>query len=894
MAELAEQIVDAAALNIPPDGWTHTPRLRGEIKRLEDLVQAQSHKVRAPSLEKSMFNATATSPDDMEGEEDDGTGESFTPGTFVEIRRNEVITHAVVLGQEVVDSRMHVYTISSDGEIWNPLRDDIMFAVPGLAPPELAHRCSMLPIATEDTQLQARVKMLHLIRQIEHAVEAASTEIIRRNLNVYNMVKSKDPDAWATTTVAEVARLFSRKPSLVDMFATHKYLMQNHEHFVANHTYRVAHEFDVRPASHLAILRKVTHWSRMQDGPLTEFAQRAIPIIEANRRLQYESRDEVPSQQPAKHEWTPNDIIILQYLQHSLQPSRSTQRDPYMLGQSAVMRQLAPDTVVTDHHVHMAVVDLGVYAPWQDIYSLRRHLNLDNDDPETSPKAQAVNALVQRSLSAPPCSGPLGPEDFYPSDPLDRLRHDFGDMPIYVIDDANAKELDDGFSVEPVAGEPDSYWVHVHIADPASTIPPTHILAQQASKQSQTSYFAHRTWPLFPNSLMFSGRPGFSLSRRENRVMTFSSKINAAGELVDYLVRPGIARNFFIISYDEVDLAISGTIIPCSYPFSPPLAVPAVPKLSDQQIKDLRTMDMLRARITKRRVDSGIIDAGRESGAITGFATPRNIESPTLRPTEFRGFPEFTYSVSQVTDQLNGARGMVAEAMKLACRAVSRWCVERGVEVVHRTASPLQATPEALEKLLAMRDDNGIVDVAVMTELVQCMPLANYSLAPGAHWSMMVAEGEGYTRVTSPLRRYSDLITHYQIQRSLLGEKPYFDTAYLQEYMVWLAADDRLKRRSESLHRRSWALVALKRWMAAPRTDVPDPLADLHAILMKPPRHNTVSNDVESEVRIPALAIAATLAGTPRDFEWKVSSAVRVKVKEIHLGVRPRLVVVPA
>ncbi|KAJ7707463.1 hypothetical protein B0H17DRAFT_917772 [Mycena rosella] len=855
------------------------------------MVAAQSD-VRAPSMEKASFEAE-TGPDMGEEDNGSGAGEMYTPGTFIEIRRNETLTHGVVLGQMVIDSRWHIVSMSPNGELWFPLRDDVMFAVPALVTPELARRCTTRFVVTEEVPLQARIKVLQLMRQVELAVQAAATDIVRKDVNIYGKVRSRNPDEWATTTVTEVARSLYSKPTLVETFATHKYLMGKPQWFVAKHSYKVSQTFNVRPASHVKILDKVTNWSRRQDSPIADFAQRAIPIIAANRKLHHETRDEVPSQRPAKHAWTPEDTTILEFLHHSLRPSRSTQTDPYSLGQSAILRKLDPDGEVSDHQVHMALIDLGVYAPWQDLFSLRRDLDLDQDDPETSPKAQALDALVQRSLSAPAPSGPLGPEDFHPSDPLDHLRHDFGDMPIYVIDDQFAKELDDGFSIEAVPGEPDTHWVHVHIADPTSTIPPTHILAQQAEKRSQSSYFIHRSWPLFPNSLMFSGRPGFSLSQTENRVLTFSSKINAAGELVDSVVRPGIARNFLTMSYDQVDMAVTGKISARSFPLIPTPPLPTMPPLLDWQVADLRTMGKIRARIVQHRLRMGIIDSDNERATITKFVTPKNIESPTMGASEFRGFPEFEYFVAKVTDLERGSRGMVAEAMKIACRTAARWCAERGVQVLYRTGTPIDASFEALQKLLALRDENGYVDVAVITANVFFMPTADYSLTPGAHWSMAAAEGEGYTRATSPLRRFADLLGHYQIQRSLLGQKPYFDTAFLERYRGWVTTDDRLKKRSESLHLRSWVLTALQRSIAAPRTDMLDPLANMRAVLGKPPRSNAVLNERQSEVRIPSLGISATLLDIPEDFEWVISSSIRVKIKEIRLGVRPQLIVCP-
>ncbi|KAJ7018798.1 hypothetical protein C8F04DRAFT_362523 [Mycena alexandri] len=898
MTELTEKIVDIAAKQEPPEGWAHTPDLMGTEKRLGSAIQTVDS-FRLPSMEKRVFDLavnTASVSVDNWAEEEGSSEASFAPGTFIEVRRNNVSSHGVVLGEVIQESRVHIISLMTGGDVWDPLREDVMFSVPSLVPPDLARRCSMEEIATDDIQLNARIKVLQHTRQVERAVEAATADLVRKGIDVYSLVKSHDPDNWATTTVAEVARLFNRNPTLVSIFATHKYLMDKSEYFVSDHAYLLNQTFDVRPASHIETIRRVAEWSRQRDGPIQDFAKRAIPIISAQRKLHSETRADTPSQRPAQHTWTPEDITILKFLHQSLQPKRTIQMDPYSIGQSAILRTLNPGQEVDDHEIHMALVDLSVYAPWQDIYSLRRTLNLDLEDPKTSAKAQATDALVQRSLSKPPAAGvPLGPEDFYVSDPLDHLRHDFGNMPIYVIDDSSAQERDDGVSVEAVPGEPDSYWIHVHIADPASVIPPTHILAQRAEKQSQTVYFMHRTWPLFPKSLMFSGRRGFSLSNQvSNNVLTFSSKINPAGDLVESIIRPGIARNIVQLTYDAVDLALLGKTITRFYPFSPPPPPPTLKhNFPEQHLADLRTLLMLRTRLVKNRSNKGVIEPNVESASIEDYTPPQNIESPTMQPSEFRGFPEFSYWTSSIDQITSGARGLVGEAMKVACRTASLWCVRHDVDIIRRTATPLAATPENLEQLRALRDKDGYVDVAFITALASSMPLADYSVTPDSHWSLGVADGEGYARATSPLRRFCDLIGHYQIHRALLKEKSYFSSAYLADYIKWLKRDDVLKKRTENLHDRFWALIALRRWLEAPRTDIPDPLENLQAIVMRLPRLNSVTNTLQSEVRIPALAISASLVGitVKQAQNWRIAASMPVEIDRIQLGVRPSLFV---
>ncbi|KAJ7649999.1 hypothetical protein FB45DRAFT_858921 [Roridomyces roridus] len=849
-----------------------------------------------PSLEKTSFDAGM-----VESEEEPAEG-SFIPGTFVEIRRNEVATHGVVVGEKIKNMRAHISALTTGGELWDPLRDDIMFAVPALVAPDVALRCSVDEIALDNTQLTARVQVMQSIRHLERDMEDAMSDIMSREFDVYSRVRSQDPDKWATTTVAEVARMLSDKPNLNTMFAAHKYLMERPEYFLADISYIRSQSFDVRPLSHVQTVTKVTEWSRQDSGPLQDFARRAIPVIAANRQRHAETRNDLAAQSPGKHVWTEDDLTILNFLHQSLQPWRSIQKDPYSIGRSAIVRHLEPSVVVNDSRVHSTVIDLGIYAPWQDISSLRRVLNLDLDPPETSPKVQATNALVQRSLSTPPARGaPLGPEDFYPSDPLETMRHDFGDMPIYVIDDAGAHELDDGISYEAIPEEPGSYWLHAHVADPASLIPPTHILAQRAAQQAETTYLVHRSWPLFPSTLMFAGRPGMSLAQRteratENRVLTFSSKINADGELVDSLVRPGIARNFVKLSYDEVDLVLTGELMPRMYPFGNPATPPPKPQLSDSQINDLRTLDRIRDTLLRNRFKKGIFESDNAQAKIVNYRMPKGILSPNLsaNTTDYSGFPQYDYWVETSSAQHASSRGLVAEVMKTASRTSSRWCAERGIPVIRRVASQMVASPEALERLLAKRNEHGFVSNTDMLAAASLQAMAGYSLTPGAHWAIGASEGEGYARSTSPLRRFSDLIAHYQIHRALLGQKPHFSTEYLQEYIHKLNVRDTLRKRTEKAHLRTLAFTAIKRWMEAPSTDMPDPLLDLVATQVYPPRFNVLTGAAQADVPVPALGITVLMTELSRKSmeNWRVGESVKVRIKEIRMGVQPAMEVV--
>ncbi|KAF7312450.1 RNB domain-containing protein [Mycena indigotica] len=883
---LADELITTAALPDPPAGWTS---IHKEEKRYATLIKTRES-ARMASLQKTTFNSVAPT----ESVNDDTP---FIPGTFVELRRNEVSSTGVVLGEKKADSRSFVVVLTASGEVWETMRNDIFFASPNLVIPAMAERCGTETIAEDKAQLNARVKVLQSIREIQNRLDLAVKNTARRRVDIYAATRARQSDQWATTNLAQATSLLYSDPTLVQIFATHVQLMSDSEHFEPAADYLVSGRVYIRPHSHLATLNKIQEWRRLPDGPIQSFVSRARSIIEANKQRHEATRNDTPSSKLAKHVWTHDDQQIIDFLRRALQPRRSVQEDPYALGRNFIIRELYPSVPATDDVVlHQTLVDLGVYAPWQDLVSLRDRLELDQREiVDTSP----VERLVRRTLSinsAPAKREILGPEDLYRTDPLDHLRHDFAQMPIYVIDSPDAQELDDGISIEPVANEPDSYWVHVHIADPASTLPPTHTLSMMAAKKSETAYFSHRTWPLFPHSLTKSGLSGFSLTEgKENRVLTFSSKVNVNGDLKQSVVRPGIARNLIRFSYDQVTVALDGAPSHIQYPLlsEPPPALQYAP-IPEAHMANLRLLRIVCQRVIARRLKTGVVEANNSTPSIINFASPVGITSPATKPTEFSGFPTFDVSVQTYSDLFKGSAGIVAECMKLACRTASRWCHERDVDVLRRTAMPVEGTAANLKKLRAMRDERGYVNPRAYNALTLNPPTAILTLEPGPHWTVGALEGEGYTRATSPLRRFSDLLVHYQIHSALLGKDSFFSRDYMHDYKLALAYQDRQKKTANKHHVKYWVLMALKRYMEGPRQDALD-LNDLSATVSASVRVNIVHNTLQSPVDIPALGVQAMLKDVPKAVadSWTIGAELRVRVKEVQLGLSPTLIVTP-
>jgi len=263
----------------------------------------------------------------------------------------------------------------------------------------------------------------------------------------------------------------------------------------------------------------------------------------------------------------------------------------------------------------------------------------------------------------------------------------------------------------------------------------------------------------------------------------------------------------------------------------------------------------------------------------------------------FRGFPSLTYTVLPGTHFTHGARLLVSQCMTAASRVASRWALDHGVPLLRRTsAQPLTLSDNHFADLLASKDQYGFVPLTMVLEKELITPAASYTLEPGLHWALGIPEGEGYCRVTSPLRRYSDMIAHWQIKHALLhptSSSPPFSSEWLEKYGKDLIQQEKIRKRAEKSHADFWALQFIQRWIQNPaRPDGPDPLASLVGYSSALPTSDTAKNDVHVKFFLPDLGLSAFLTGlrNPGVPIIAMGKTHKVNIKEIRLSAKPRLV----
>lgn len=306
-------------------------------------------------------------------------------------------------------------------------------------------------------------------------------------------------------------------------------------------------------------------------------------------------------------------------------------------------------------------------------------------------------------------------------------------MHVMTIDDISTTEIDDGLSAEQL---PDGSWrVWVHIADPTRWLgPPGSPLEQEAARRCKSVYLPTGVIPMFPHVV---AEGCFSLRTGAGPVpaISVSATVGEDGALLDYDVTPSLIEPKARLTYVEADQIISGLDQQGQAGgFGPvPQALAALHKIAQRR--------------KVWRLQQGAVE----------IHTPDVDVRVNLRDND--EINDISIVTSQQQHSPSGS--LVAEMMILANQAIANYGTENDLPLPYRSQKePSLPSPEYLESL-----PEGVCrDIAVRN----CMTRSLTSVLPGnGHASLGLP---AYVQFTSPIRRYSDLLAHYQIKAHVRGQ----------------------------------------------------------------------------------------------------------------------------
>jgi exoribonuclease-2 len=140
------------------------------------------------------------------------------------------------------------------------------------------------------------------------------------------------------------------------------------------------------------------------------------------------------------------------------------------------------------------------------------------------------------------------------------------------------------------------------------------------------------------------------------------------------------------------------------------------------------------------------------------------------------------------------SRMLVSEAMVMVGEAMARFALERALPFPYATQD------------VAETSEREPTELAAMYALRRSLRPRQYSSQPGPHGGLGL---DVYAQVTSPLRRYLDLVAHQQLRAFLQGTT-LFDNQAMVERIGAAEMAGLSVRRAERLSREHWTLVYLQ------------------------------------------------------------------------------------
>jgi hypothetical protein len=358
-------------------------------------------------------------------------------------------------------------------------------------------------------------------------------------------------------------------------------------------------------------------------------------------------------------------------------------------------------------------------------------------------------------------------------DVLEHLRKDWGDLPVYCVDDASAQELDDGLSVE-CTDNPEEFWVHIHTADPAAHIAPQGRASISAELLTESIYLPERSVPMLNPHLvkdhlsLASGRP----------CLTFSAKMNLNGEVLESVITPGIVRNVVNMTYETLNEVTSGIRESQSLIYivgsDDPEAVPSREIIESHQLSNVNRKDLeILEKISQARWKylggrGGTFKRPAKTSVAVSFGGAPWQGASLGNSLHYYGDPTIRLYFNETHDAND--LGFVACFMLVAAEVAGRWCSARGIPVPYRV-TPLNPEKDPAEYFtnvyLPARDESGLPPLEIQMEYNRQIPAVQPSTTPGRHVALGM---DMVVRCTSPLRRFADLLSHWQIEAALLEE----------------------------------------------------------------------------------------------------------------------------
>ncbi|XP_039068065.1 ribonuclease II, chloroplastic/mitochondrial [Hibiscus syriacus] len=339
-------------------------------------------------------------------------------------------------------------------------------------------------------------------------------------------------------------------------------------------------------------------------------------------------------------------------------------------------------------------------------------------------------------------------------------REDLTHLKVYAIDVDEADELDDALSATKLQDGRVKIWIHV--ADPTRYVEPGSIVDREALRRGTSVFLPTVTFPMFPDKLAMEG---MSLKQGELcKAVSVSVILHSDGSIAEYSVQNSIIKPTYMLTYESATELLH---------------------LNLEEEAELKILSEAASLRLKWR---------RQQGAIDTSTLETRIK--VINPDD----PDPSINL-YVENQADPAMRLVSEMMILCGEAVATFGSCNNIPL------PYRGQPQSN------------IDVSEYSHLpegpVRSSAVIRIMRAAETDFRKPIRHGvlglPGYVQFTSPIRRYLDLLAHYQVKAFLRGESPPFSAGQLEGMASMVNMQVRSIRKISASSLRYWIIEYLSR-----------------------------------------------------------------------------------
>ncbi len=328
---------------------------------------------------------------------------------------------------------------------------------------------------------------------------------------------------------------------------------------------------------------------------------------------------------------------------------------------------------------------------------------------------------------------------------LEYDRIDLRNIKTVTIDGVDSKDFDDAISVEKLDN---GYKIGVHIADVSYFVPIGSALDREARKRGNSVYLIDTVYPMFPHEL---SNGICSLNEGVSRfTMTVFTTIDNDGNILESSFHKSVIKSNRRLTYDYAQDLLDG-----------------IDYDDDWLLELLNNANDVKNILLKKRIENGSIefDLNENKIILDRSGNPKDF-FVDIRKESHKLIEEFMLlancEVAKKLSHINGAIYRVHDAPDSdKLDSFMRIAFNRGYRVIKDSNGNIDFI-SFIESIHGKPDEK-----LLLTLLLRSMKQAIYDVKNIGHFGLGF---EYYTHFTSPIRRYTDLLTHRLLKLVLDGE----------------------------------------------------------------------------------------------------------------------------